>query len=66
MSKPDWKDAPEWANYLACDLCGIWFWYASKPEVYRWSFSTNDQDLVSYAGYDTVNQQWKQSLERRP
>ena len=31
MTKPEWKDAPDWANYLAQegDLC--WWWYADKP-----------------------------------
>lgn len=29
--KPDWKDAPEWAQWLAQDPCGDWFWYENKP-----------------------------------
>ena len=29
--KPDWKDAPEWANYLAMDGDGYWCWYLRKP-----------------------------------
>ncbi len=29
--KPDWKDAPEWANYLAQYPDGYWFWYEVKP-----------------------------------
>lgn len=29
--KPDWKDAPDWANYLACDDDGKWHWYAMRP-----------------------------------
>ena len=29
--KPDWKDAPEWANYLAMDEDGYWCWYLRKP-----------------------------------
>lgn len=31
MNKPDWKDAPEWANYFAQDPCGTWFWFEIKP-----------------------------------
>lgn len=30
--KPDWKDAPEWANWLAMDKNGEWFWYEDQPE----------------------------------
>ena len=29
--KPDWKDAPAWAKYLACDGDGAWWWYDNKP-----------------------------------
>jgi hypothetical protein len=31
--KPDWKDAPEWANWLAMDEDGSWYWYESEPEA---------------------------------
>jgi len=30
--KPGWKDAPEWARYLAMDEHGDWYWYEKKPE----------------------------------
>ena len=30
--KPDWKDAPEWANYLAQDKNGEWTWFSHKPK----------------------------------
>jgi hypothetical protein len=33
MNKPDWKDAPEWARWLAMDGDGSWWWYEQKP---RW------------------------------
>jgi hypothetical protein len=29
--KPDWKDAPEWANYLAMDEDGEWYWHEYEP-----------------------------------
>jgi hypothetical protein len=29
--KPDWKDAPDWANWLAMDEDFIWWWYAKAP-----------------------------------
>ena len=29
--KPDWKDAPEWANWLAMDENGAWCWYELEP-----------------------------------
>lgn len=30
--KPDWKGAPEWANWLAMDGDGMWFWHEYEPE----------------------------------
>ncbi|AVO23691.1 hypothetical protein [Xanthomonas phage XPP1] len=39
--KPDWKDAPEWARYLAMDNDGVWVWYAVEPhyvvDTGRWA-----------------------------
>lgn len=29
--KPDWKDAPDWANWLAVDGWGQWFWFSDEP-----------------------------------
>jgi len=35
MVKPDWKDAPEWAQWVAMDADGVWFWYEEKPKFGR-------------------------------
>ncbi len=32
MSKPDWKDAPKWAKWLAMDCGEYWYWYANRPK----------------------------------
>lgn len=29
--KPDWKDAPDWANWLVMDEVGTYWWYENKP-----------------------------------
>jgi len=29
--KPNWKDAPEWARYLAQNKNGTWCWYENEP-----------------------------------
>lgn len=38
--KPDWKDAPVQANFIAQDGDGSWWWFADKPiwddEYQRW------------------------------
>ena len=63
MSKPDWKDAPEWANWLACDENGDSYWYEIKP-------SGLSGEWLSRMGYADIassgNPQWKESLEARP
>ena len=30
--KPDWKDAPEWARWLAMDGSGEWWWFEESPK----------------------------------
>lgn len=32
--KPDWKEAPEWANWLAQDSDGKW-WHEYEPDYNR-------------------------------
>lgn len=33
MKTPDWSQAPEWANYVAMDENGAWFWFSEKPRA---------------------------------
>ena len=33
MSKPDWKDAPGWADHLAQDASGAWYWFENEPKL---------------------------------
>lgn len=40
MNTPDWKDAPEWANWLAMDGDESWFWYEHRPELANNVFGT--------------------------
>lgn len=61
--KPDWKDAPEWARYLAMAKVGVWYWYENEPtpEVTSWD---NNDGRFSYAGM--TDTPWRETLERRP
>lgn len=62
MSRPEWKDAPEWASYCALDANGEWYWYEFRPE---W-----DGSRWNYTG--SVMMAWEcdieasESLEERP
>jgi hypothetical protein len=60
--KPNWKDAPPWANYLAMDEDGCWYWYNNKPSRKHNSWKEEDGHL-EIAEW-SVN--WKESLEQRP
>lgn len=61
----DWSKAPEWANWLAQDECGEWFWFENKPELQSegWdddkTYNENKHEIAGVNG-------WKCSLQKRP
>ncbi len=59
--KPAWKDAPEWANWLAMDLGGRWWFYECIPvkEIDCWSPHGGKMEDASY-------KDWAETLEGRP
>ena len=60
--KPDWEYAPEWANFLACDCNGSWFWYENKPMCGDGEFIAAKRGKFELASsFD-----WSESLESRP
>ena len=65
MNKPDWKDAPEWANYLAMDSEKDWRWYEFKPwlntVVEMWHSSGRSEVIRYDTSYYAVD-----TLEKRP
>lgn len=60
--KPDWKDAPEWAQWLAMDSDGYWYWYSHEPYVITEGW-VNDISNIAYAG---CSKPWHLSLTGRP
>ena len=73
MSKPDWKDAPEWAQWLAQDEIGpddishYWVWFERKPE--KMSNGWIDRNLGG-RWLETrdlaTHEDWKNTLDKRP
>jgi len=66
-SNPSWEDAPDWAEWLAEDKNGKWFWYADRPKrgMIVWLFG----DSTRYKGAGesgAANPDWAETLERRP
>ena len=59
--KPSWNDAPEWANYLAMDSDGSWWWYAEEPTL-----DCGDWYPQPITNFDPVYADRKPTLEQRP
>ncbi len=62
--KPDWKDAPYFANYLTCDENGDWYWHERKHRaIIGWELwaSTGLFKRAIIANFD-----WRNTLEKRP
>lgn len=69
MSKPDWKDAPEWANFLAQDEGGEWYWYEHEPQRLHTRFDIDysvEGREESRATRAKIVKYWFETLERRP
>lgn len=62
MSKPDWKDAPEWAQFLAMDIDGMWFWHEEEPEPRSRDWASNGTIREARA----PRTDWLTTLEPRP
>jgi hypothetical protein len=64
--KPDWKDAPEWANWLAMDANGTWHYYEHEPEI---SINPNIEVWQAKGMYRRVFKRfknWQSTREKRP
>lgn len=62
--KPDWKDAPKWAQWLAQDEDGAWWWYEGQPIAFN-----NGWCPIKGADGDVQLAQvknWRETLEARP
>lgn len=60
--KPDWNDAPDWANYFVMDEDGCYYWYENKPKKASGWWYTDDGNWEQV--FD--NYGWEDSLEKRP
>lgn len=54
-NKPTWDNAPKWANFLAMDYDGEWYWHLEEP-IYSddvWiSIDILDEHFIeSFAGF---------------
>lgn len=63
QSKPSWSDAPEWAEWLAQDGDGGWWFYRCVPKTALLVWRGTDRH---YANDGEVLGDWRDTLERRP
>ena len=63
--KPSWDDAPEWAQWLAMDEDGRWWWYEEKPVLqtnyFYWLGSKMEESLPVLDKFTP----WDESLKKR-
>lgn len=64
---PHWNDAPEWAQWLAQNEDGNWYWYEFEPGAIPFGFWLDagyGQEL--WARKTPCYREWDQTLEARP
>lgn len=62
-NKPSWDSAPEWAQWLAQDANGGWYWYKTNP-VASSIFPT--YNIAGDFERAFVQPNWVDTLEQRP
>lgn len=63
QNKPSWKGAPEWANWLAQDAHGDWWWHKETPKTRSSEF---DSTGAKESNTGEVLGDWRDTLEKRP
>ena len=60
---PDWNTAPDWANWLAQDETGDWFYFEKKPTAGEDGWMHNNG---TYESTYAFVKNWQQTLQERP
>ncbi|AWH14636.1 hypothetical protein [Aeromonas phage 62AhydR11PP] len=65
QNKPSWKDAPEWANYLAIDGDSVWYWHEMDPKTVAGCEYWMSRGQSGIACRGEVLGDWRDTMERR-
>ena len=65
MNKPEWRNAPDWAEWMAQDEDGQWGWYENEPPLGSWSWIWEGGEWAD-CNFDGRSDDWTASLEPRP
>jgi len=63
---PEWEHAPDWANWLAMDPKGGWWWSEAQPEARSAWWHNAWGKRISQAGMTPGRSNWTETLEQRP
>ena len=63
---PEWEHAPDWANWLAMNSDGRWYWFAAQPEQRSAQWWNPWGTQVRDAGLTPGRTGWTETLEPRP
>lgn len=65
--KPEWKDAPEWAQWLAMDRDGSWYWFELRPYNATCTWQPGVGRLSTAGDQPPCRDlDWRETLEERP
>jgi hypothetical protein len=62
-NKPGWKNAPDWAKYLAQDENGSWWFFSNEPKPLQTLWNNDGLDSLKS---NVKNHNWRETLESRP
>lgn len=65
---PEWSRAPLWAQWLAQDANGDWYWFDyQQPQIGEnyGQWETDGEDVIR-ASAGAINPNWKSTLQKRP
>lgn len=70
-SKPEWKDAPEWAKWLAQDKDGWYSWWSIEPVACDKGECWNQGEPMDEWKYQDISvgaltEDWRKTMEPRP
>lgn len=61
-----WVMAPEWANYIAMDECGIWVWHSNVPRKRNRMWGPRGMSEAAMDIPTGGSVPWDRTLEKRP
>jgi hypothetical protein len=71
MSKPDWSEAPSWAEWLAQDKDGTWTFFNNRPQInpyqerWEWEVCSDGSPFLEMRSSAVIGD-WRNTLEQRP